>query len=485
MNLADIRQKYYPNIDEATFFDIVRIDPTYRNDRPDKRGHYATWLLSLYGNGNLKAEDYDKARKYLKAFDDHKRHIERSDISQYRTLPDLYDSVEPYIESKGKALSKKDLSRNEIKRNGAEKVYEDDEWTIVVPKTFEASRLYGSHTQWCTTWQMKYFSMYSSHGPLFININRKTGHKWQMHFISSTGKFSVCCNERDVMVHPCDIGLSQGAAKFYDSNWDTAYHIAYFGNMESYCTGFSNRNFYMRSDVKHAHPLIPGNLNDQPTLWCNYMMCKSSDGNYYYLDKDGKMIDTHGLKATVGNPLQNGFVTQYDPEKGWYVVDQQSNVTMLPKLEQGHIVCGPFVLGRALARNASGKMTYIDESGMVAFDFSFAVATDFSTNGTACISNTRRGTHHYQFIDIMGNIQPGEYLKCNNFSLGMAAVRTLDGLWNFVTTSGDLLLKRGVDYCSDFDRTTGLAKIHTYRGDNYINVDGQLLYPNWRMPKHK
>lgn len=486
MDLFDIRLKYYPDIDEYVFFDIVHIDPTYRSDRPGKRGRYAAWLLSLYGKGNLKIEDADKAHSYLAAFDAHKRHIERNDISQYRTLPELYGAVKPYIESHGSALSDTDLSHSQIKRNGAEKVYEDDEWVIVMLKTFDASRLYGSHTQWCTTSSKCYFNSYISKGPLYININRKTGHKFQMHFISRTRRFSICCDERDAAVHPGDIGLSPGAADYYDSNWDTAYHIAYCDHMEIFATGITSRNIYLRSDALHAHPLIPGRLVEYPVSTCGHMMCRSSDGNYYYVAKDGTRVDTHGLKTTVDSPMRNGIITQYDPQKGWYCIDRQSNVTMLPKHDlnrRDYNVCGPFVLGRALVRDYYGSLNYIDKSGRLVFTQCFNDATDFSTNGTARVNTSLSKEPRYQFVDIMGNILPGRYLKCNDFSLGVAAVRTLDGLWNFVTASGDLLLRKGVDYCSDFDPATGLAKIHSYRGDNYINVDGQLLYPNWRKPK--
>tara|TARA_R110002073_G_scaffold158446_1_gene313778 strand:- start:307 stop:918 length:612 start_codon:yes stop_codon:yes gene_type:complete len=40
--------------------------------------------------------------------------------------------------------------RKRIKKEGAEKIYEDTRWLIVRPFTIEASSMYGRNTQWCT-----------------------------------------------------------------------------------------------------------------------------------------------------------------------------------------------------------------------------------------------------------------------------------------------------------------------------------------------
>ena len=41
--------------------------------------------------------------------------------------------------------------RKRVKKEGAEKVYEDDRWLIVRPFTIEASRMYGGGTKWFTS----------------------------------------------------------------------------------------------------------------------------------------------------------------------------------------------------------------------------------------------------------------------------------------------------------------------------------------------
>lgn len=51
--IQDIHQKYYSQIPEDVFNQIISSDPTYRTDKPDKMGKFGKWLLALYGKGNL------------------------------------------------------------------------------------------------------------------------------------------------------------------------------------------------------------------------------------------------------------------------------------------------------------------------------------------------------------------------------------------------------------------------------------------------
>ena len=59
------------------------------------------------------------------------------------------------------------------------KIYEDDEWLLLRPLTYSASKKYGSNTKWCTTQESnsEYFIKYSSKGVLIYCINKLTGYK--------------------------------------------------------------------------------------------------------------------------------------------------------------------------------------------------------------------------------------------------------------------------------------------------------------------
>ena len=180
MSISDVHEKYYNQIPEEEFKMIVFADPTAKED---KMGKYSKWLLALYTGGNLKLEDLYKATQYLTTFHKYKQKLDRKDIGQYKSLTDLFQAIEPYSDNTKAASHKEEIRKI---KEGAEKVYEDNEWLVVIPHTKAAAIEYGKGTQWCTaaTESYNYFEHYNNQGPLYININKKTGDKYQFHFES-------------------------------------------------------------------------------------------------------------------------------------------------------------------------------------------------------------------------------------------------------------------------------------------------------------
>lgn len=209
--LDEIYEKYYNNIPKEDFIKIVGADPT-SNMEKSKMGKYSKWLLWLYGNGGLKLEDLYKATDDLKIFHRYKAKLDKKDIGQYNSLDELFNAVEPYSDNKIAASKGEEIRRTKLE--GAEKVYEDDEWMVVVPKTEEAAKFYGKNTRWCTAadWDNR-FEGYNKQGPLYININKKTNRKYQFHF--ETKQFM---DERDQPVTNGSVGLSDGLINYYIDN---------------------------------------------------------------------------------------------------------------------------------------------------------------------------------------------------------------------------------------------------------------------------
>ena len=217
-SLEDIYQKYYSKIPQDAFNQIIQSDPTYNQAHPNKMGKFGKWLLSLYSSNRLKLEDLYKAKEYLSYFVKFNNVIEEKDINKYKSLQDLYRVVETYIENPDQATSKQDAVRKA--KEGAEKVYEDSEWMIIVPHTQEASCYYGKGTQWCTAADKSdnMFDSYNEQGNLYININKRTQEKYQFHF--ETNSFM---DSTDAPIEPPiykEIGLSDGALKWYMKNVD-------------------------------------------------------------------------------------------------------------------------------------------------------------------------------------------------------------------------------------------------------------------------
>jgi hypothetical protein len=83
--------------------------------------------------------------------------------------------IDKRIETEGKIKA--------IKRLGAERLYEDERFIVVHPKTEAASCLYGKGTQWCTSARHNNkFNHYHSRGKLYVIVDKKTHAKYQFHF---------------------------------------------------------------------------------------------------------------------------------------------------------------------------------------------------------------------------------------------------------------------------------------------------------------
>lgn len=186
--LDSIYTKWYTDIPSDEFMKIVNADPTYNQDKRDKMGKYGKWLLGLYRKNKLKIEDLYKATEYLTYFNKYINKIEQKDIMRYQDLPSLYDAVSTFIDAHNSgnniATSKSDEVR--MAKQHVKKVYEDNNWLILIPLTKEAAIYYGKHTQWCTAAEKgnNMFGYYTSQGPLYINIDKRTNRKYQFHFQS-------------------------------------------------------------------------------------------------------------------------------------------------------------------------------------------------------------------------------------------------------------------------------------------------------------
>ena len=215
--LNDIYTKYYSKIPQDIFNQIISADPTYNSNKPDKMGKYGKWLLQLYINRRLKIEDLYKATNYLKCFIEYYNVIQDKDINKIKSLQELYDIVRPYLDG-NVATSKSDEVRK-IKE-GAEKVYEDERWLVIVPHTKEASCYYGKGTQWCTAADKSnnMFDQYNDDGPLYINIDKLNNRKYQFHF--ETNSF-MDENDNEIdgpIAKTCE--LSDGLCNWYRENVD-------------------------------------------------------------------------------------------------------------------------------------------------------------------------------------------------------------------------------------------------------------------------
>lgn len=144
---------------------------------PSQQKKYVSWLCRLYLSGKLKTEDLYKATQYLDVLNRGK--VKGVDVNRFKSLPELFDAVEPYLEK----LSQGELDNKHRQKIDKETkvIYFGPEGRILSPETKESSQFWGRGTQWCTAADKHcMFSHYNDRGPLYI-IMPKDGRKFQFH----------------------------------------------------------------------------------------------------------------------------------------------------------------------------------------------------------------------------------------------------------------------------------------------------------------
>lgn len=300
---SEIRDKYYQNVPEQDYKRLVFADPT-SNPLKDKMGKYGKWILSLFKQGMLKTGDIPELKDSLTYFDKFKNRIEKKDINQYRSVHELYNAVKLFMEQPNQATSKTDELRK-TKQQGAEKVYEDEEWLVIVPKTEQAACLYGKGTRWCTaaTGGKNMFDYYNRQGPLYININKRTGEKFQFHF--PTRQFM---DEEDEPIGrnlPGKIGMSEGLFNFYSPDKFPYAHMLF--RFESYefiedSEGDDTAIFYVTNDEDDSNEYGWFDYHTKDSLTGNelFLEClefrnniapyKDKNENFNIMGRDGKPL---------------------------------------------------------------------------------------------------------------------------------------------------------------------------------------------------
>ena len=188
--IEDVK-KYYQDIDSDKFMKIISLDPTYK-EGVDKVGNYGKWLLNLYKKHNLKDEDFYKVTDYLTEFEQKRRWFKNKDIQQFKSLGDLAKALDE-VEVGELSVNQKDKQfKRELKHKdlNADKVFEDSNWEVWIPKDYTSSCKLASNTEWCTGPSSKgnssYYDRYSKQGSLYIIINKQNrDDKFQFHFESS------------------------------------------------------------------------------------------------------------------------------------------------------------------------------------------------------------------------------------------------------------------------------------------------------------
>ena len=277
MDINGIHTKYYSDIPYNDYLYIVKIcDPTY-DSALGKMGKYTKWLLGMYRKGTFTRGDFGEARSMLIVFDRYKNRVQVRDVTQLHSMGELYQVVKPFMEG-DQAVSKSDEIRRT--KQGAEKVYEDNKWLVVVPHTKEAAILYGKNTEWCTAAEKSenMFDYYNNQGPLYINIDKISNRKYQFHFES---KQFMDENDDEIESDIFDtIGATNGLIKFYEERVGIGILNMKLGYGVS-LTGRQIRRY------KAAMEIIN---NNEGYILPNAYVVEGNELHEAYVDENGKLL---------------------------------------------------------------------------------------------------------------------------------------------------------------------------------------------------
>lgn len=151
---------------------LKKIDPT-------DSGKYLDWLFKMkfvkrgdkyYVSDTFPANYHVEVTRILRWMEKNgnnpKFKTEYKDINYFKTPKSLLDTIGPLC-----VPSKKEI------KDQVDKVFENDKFLIVVPKSFDASKLYGMNTKWCTT-QKTYYDQYNRNGFLFYVVDKTIDRKF-------------------------------------------------------------------------------------------------------------------------------------------------------------------------------------------------------------------------------------------------------------------------------------------------------------------
>jgi len=164
----DLKKKYSDKYDEEDLDFILGI-----SDLQDFNHKYTDWVLKRLLEYADVTEVAEIAVGLVKDFDKYQKNLEKKDINQYLSIDELEKALESFKEKE----KEKELESQ------TEKIYEDENFLVLVPKTIEASCKYGSGTKWCTTIRnADHFQRYTSGKQGLYYIIRKKGKQTEPHY---------------------------------------------------------------------------------------------------------------------------------------------------------------------------------------------------------------------------------------------------------------------------------------------------------------
>ena len=220
--IAELKRQY-PNISDNDYQQLIQMDPTYTGG--NEIGKFGRWILDLYNlfvKDRLAEEKYEEGLRYAKEHPEAQNPVKPirksiDKIEDFQKLPDLLgrfvklakDIKQPITNFKSvaglaaavRASEEKDVQVDEKAQanykvfreaisDGLKVVYQDNDWVIGIPETYESSSHFKEPvTSWCTAYPEMYERYMQEYGGnYYIHLNKHTGDLYQLHAESNQFK---------------------------------------------------------------------------------------------------------------------------------------------------------------------------------------------------------------------------------------------------------------------------------------------------------
>lgn len=318
----DAYERYYSDVPSYLWEEIIgRLQRDRNGNFIDTLLPETKWVLKLYKDKSPRlVEDLYKLKNnngdgYLDIFlrAKERRMISgiQGDLYKYRSIAALgafietLDIEEILGRTKGEQSSDVNSSATNI-----EIPYEDKEWKVVVPKSYDASCYWGNGTKWCTATREsdEWYNHYSEQGPLYILIDKKTKDKYQFHFESDQ-----FMNEKDIDINiPFADNISNwndNLSDFFIKIMEKSGNDDYALNAEYYVTGFQQgrkltRNGFDKLNYikKEDGKLLSDEGFDKAWSFTKFGLAKvgvrkKGGLKYNFIDVDGNFISEQWFDA--------------------------------------------------------------------------------------------------------------------------------------------------------------------------------------------
>ena len=107
------------------------------------RPSYLSWFKKIIQEPEQIAQVID----LIIQFDSKKQSLSKKDLNQYKSIDELISALNSLTSNKCASLINK--------MGGAELIYEDEEWCVVLPSTTKSACFWGKNTKWCTAYTKK------------------------------------------------------------------------------------------------------------------------------------------------------------------------------------------------------------------------------------------------------------------------------------------------------------------------------------------